>query len=74
MNSTIIEYAKNKNLIITEEGLRLLNIDNYKNIIDKLELENKVFIKPEEIRKVIVSTNYKNPENTVNLNKSNFIF
>ena len=72
MNSTIIEYAKNKNLIITEEGLRLLNIDNYKNIIDKLELENKVFIKPEEIRKVIVSTNYKNPENTVNLNKSNF--
>jgi DNA polymerase II small subunit len=69
MHSEIIDYAKNKNLIITEDGLGLLNNNNYKEIIDKLEQENKVFLNPEDISKIIIDINNNNNNN--NNNKQN---
>ena len=52
MDEKILKYAENKNLIITEEALRLLNIYNYKKVIDSLSTED-LFITPEHIKKIL---------------------
>lgn len=54
MDEQIIKYANKKNLIITEDGLRLLNIYNYKRVIDKL-LPEDVFVTSEHIKKILSS-------------------
>jgi DNA polymerase II small subunit len=76
MRSIIINYAKDKNVIITEEGLRLLNINNYKIIIDQLQIENKIFIKPEDIKQKILDNNlnndYQKEDNISKNKKANF--
>ncbi len=64
MDSNIICYAQNKDLIISEDCLRLLNNNNYKKILDRLFEEKKIFVSTEDIRKVINSFNETNQEIT----------
>jgi DNA polymerase II small subunit len=71
MDSKIIKYAQDNNLIIREEGLRLLNNYNYKKIINTLSKQNKVFVEAEDIRKII-NTKQKHNENIKEDNTSNF--
>lgn len=66
MDSKIICYAQNKDLIISEDCLRLLNNNNYKKILDKLADEKKIFVGTEDIRKVISSFNGTSQEITTN--------
>ncbi|HRS42268.1 MAG TPA: DNA-directed DNA polymerase II small subunit [Candidatus Diapherotrites archaeon] len=66
MDSKIICYAQNKDLIISEDCLRLLNNNNYKKILDKLADEKKIFVGTEDIRKIISSFNGTNQEITTN--------
>jgi len=67
MDSEIIKYAKESNLIITEKALRVLNNYNYKEIIDKLKEKNILFVQPEDIEKL----NLKKSKNTQNNSSSN---
>ncbi len=53
MDSKIIEYAKTKNIIITENALRCLNISNYKKIINKLCENKKVFVNMDDVKQII---------------------
>lgn len=66
MDSNIVCYAQNKDLIISEDCLRLLNRNNYKKILDKLAEEKIIFVCPEDIRKIINSFNETNQEITTN--------
>jgi len=59
MNFDINKYANEKGLILTEEALRLLNNHNYKQIIEILTKENKVFVNPEDILKIKQKTTNK---------------
>lgn len=63
MNEKIVQYAQEKNLIITEDCLRLLNLSNYKKILNKLSEENKIFVQREDIKKILTTTDLKT-ENT----------
>jgi len=70
MDSKIIEYAKTKNLIITEDALRCLNISNYKSIIDDLFDKKKIFVNVEDVKEIIKNNEYS--ELLVNDTEANF--
>ncbi len=55
MDSKIVCYAQEKDLIISEDCLRLLNLNNYKKILDKLSEEKIVFVCTKDIRKIVDS-------------------
>jgi len=57
MDSKIVCYAQEKGLIINEDCLRLLNLNNYKKILDKLAEDKKIFISTDDIRKITSSFN-----------------
>ncbi|MFH0906575.1 MAG: metallophosphoesterase [archaeon] len=63
MNKEIVQYASDKKMILTEDALRLLNIYNYKQIIDNLEKENKIFVSYNDIKKNIEELKIKNNNN-----------
>ena len=67
MDSEIIKYAKESNLIITEKALRVLNNYNYKEIIDKLKEKNILFVQSEDIEKL----NLKKSKSAQNKSSSN---
>ena len=52
MDADIINYATKKSIILTEEALRLLNNYNYKDVIDKLCIKQKIFILPKDIQDI----------------------
>lgn len=58
MDTEIVCYAQEKNLIINEDCLRLLNLNNYQKILDKLSEEKIVFVCRDDIRKIISTTNH----------------
>ncbi|MFA5745321.1 MAG: DNA-directed DNA polymerase II small subunit [archaeon] len=71
MDSKIICYAQEKDLIINEDCLRLLNINNYKKILDKLSSDNKIFVCTDDIRKIVSLMNETN-EISISENGKNF--
>lgn len=58
MDSKIVCYAQEKNLIISEDCLRLLNQSNYQRVLDKLAMEKKVFVCRDDIKKILATTNW----------------
>ncbi len=71
MDSKIVCYAQDKNLIINEDCLRLLNSNNYRKILDRLAAENKIFVCTEDVRKII-SSMVESVENVISNNGKNF--
>lgn len=57
MDSKIVCYAQEKDLIINEDCLRLLNLNNYQRILDKLADEKIIFVCKDDIKKIISTTN-----------------
>lgn len=57
MDTKIVCYAQEKNLIINEDCLRLLNLNNYQKILDKLSEEKYIFVCRDDIKKIISTTN-----------------
>ncbi len=53
MDSKILEYAKTKKMILTEDALRCLNSHNYEYVINKLYEKNKIFVNNEDIKEII---------------------
>ena len=49
-------YAQEKDLIINEDCLRLLNLNNYQKILDKLSEEKKIFVCRDDIKKIMSTT------------------
>jgi len=65
MDSKIVCYAQDKDLIINEDCLRLLNLNNYQKILNKLAEEKKIFVCKDDIKKIISTTNnIEEKENT----------
>lgn len=76
MNQEIIKYARNNNLIITEKALRLLNIYNYKKIIDNLKDKDLLFVNEKdilEIKENLIEENNINQNNNETKIESDYI-
>ncbi|MEI8364107.1 MAG: DNA-directed DNA polymerase II small subunit [archaeon] len=67
MDQEIINYANAKGMILTEEALRLLNNYNYRDVIDKLKIKDKIFVLPKDVIDVCKDGDCKvKPEYTKN--------